>query len=421
MWYGRRMNTAFPSSATALQGVDVPKPLVRPKRIAVLGSTGSIGRNTLDLVAGAPGDFEVTALVAGNNVGLLIEQALKFRPKLAVLADPSGFATLKQALAGSGIEAASGRQAVIDAASMPQDLVVAAIVGAAGLEPTLAAIKRGTAVALANKESLVTAGELVVREAERHSARILPVDSEHNAVFQAFENRNAAQVETVTLTASGGPFRTWDRARIAAATPEQALRHPNWSMGPKVTIDSATLMNKGLELIEAFHLFPVEEHQLRVVIHPQSIVHGMVGYSDGSVLAQMGTPDMRTPISYCLGWPERMPWPSAPLDLAAAGTLSFEAPDLERFPALALARDALRRMGGAPCVLNAANEIAVERFLAGEAAFMQIPAIVSATLESAERRGMLAEPGTLDAALELDRWARETAGAAIRESAAKAY
>jgi 1-deoxy-D-xylulose-5-phosphate reductoisomerase len=388
------------------------------QRIIVLGATGSVGRATLDLVARQPERFEVVALVAQQRVAELANLALRHRPRVAVIGDESGRAALREAVAGSDVVAAAGRAAVIDAASMPADIVMAAISGAAGLAPTLAAVRAGTTVALANKECLVSAGGLFMAEAARHGTTILPVDSEHNAIFQVLEERNVADIEKIVLTASGGPFRTWSREAMARATPGEALRHPNWQMGDKITIDSATLMNKGLEVIEASHLFPVPAERLEVVVHPQSVVHGLVGYSDGSLLAQLGSPDMRTPIAYCLNWPARGPAPSARLDLAALGTLTFEQPDLGRFPALAHALAALRRGAGAPTVLNAANEVAVAAFLAGRLGFLGIAGLVDHTLEAAERGGLLVEPADLEAVEALDAAARRLAEAGVHTVAA---
>jgi 1-deoxy-D-xylulose-5-phosphate reductoisomerase len=322
----------------------------------------------------------VVALTAHANVELLAEQARRLRPQLAVIGLPEHYGALRQALAGTGIEAAAGRQAIIDAACMPSDWVMAAIVGAAGLEPTLAAVRRGVTVALANKECLVSAGDLVMREARQAGTRLLPVDSEHNAIYQVFDFEHPERVEKVILTASGGPFRTFSLAQMRGVTPAQAVAHPVWSMGAKISVDSATLMNKGLELIEACHLFPVGADQLTVLVHPQAVVHSMVAYVDGSVLAQLGPPDMRTPIAHTLAWPERMATPGPRLDLAAIANLSFEAPDPVRFPALNLARQALQCGASAPTILNAANEVAVASFLAGRIGFLDIVPVVTSVL-----------------------------------------
>ena len=315
----------------------------RPLRIVVLGATGSIGLATLDLIGRAPGRFEVVGLAANRNAAALAELARKHKAPRAVVADPTAGAALADALAGSGIETAAGEAAVVDLAGAPADIVMAAISGAAGLAPTVAAIRTGTRVAIANKECLVTAGTLVMDEARQAGATILPVDSEHNAIFQVFEDHAASAVEEVILTASGGPFRTWSKEQMAAAGPEQALKHPNWSMGAKITIDSATMMNKGLELIEAFHLFPIDHDQLSVVVHPQSIIHGMVRYSDGSCLAQLGMPDMRTPIANCLNWPSRAAAPVERLDLARIGSLTWSASRAWRSPWRPCAAETVRR------------------------------------------------------------------------------
>jgi 1-deoxy-D-xylulose-5-phosphate reductoisomerase len=335
------------------------QPSEAPRRITVLGSTGSIGCNTVDLIERNSEAFEIEALTAHQNVAVLSEQARRLRPKLAVIADENRYGDLKEALAGTGVGVAAGQEALVEAADRPADWVMAAIVGAAGLAPTLAAVRRGAAIALANKETLVCAGSLMVAEIARHGATVLPVDSEHNAIFQVLETRHPETVERIILTASGGPFRDLSREAMAEVTPDQAVAHPNWDMGAKISVDSATMMNKGLELIEAYHLFGLPEPQIEILVHPQSVVHSMVAYIDGSVLAQLGQPDMRTPIAYALAWPARMAAPVERLDLAAIGQLTFEAPDPDRFPALRLARQALRAGGCAPTVLNAANEIAV--------------------------------------------------------------
>jgi 1-deoxy-D-xylulose-5-phosphate reductoisomerase len=366
------------------------------KRVTILGSTGSVGCNTVDIVRRRPDAYEIEALTANTNVDLLVRQALELRPKLAVIADPARYAVLKNGLAGTNVAVAAGPDALIDAASLPADRVMAAIVGAAGLAPTLAAIKRGAVVGIANKECLVCAGDLVSSEAKASGAKLLPVDSEHSAIFQVFDFANAAAVEKIILTASGGPFLRRDRASLAGVTPAEAVAHPNWDMGAKISVDSATMMNKGLELIEAWHLFPVREDQIEILIHPQSVVHSMVAYADGSVLAQMGAPDMRTPIAYALEWPTRGPSPADRLDLVRVGALSFEAPDASRFPALAIARAALKEGGGAPTVLNAANEVAVAGFLAGRIGFLDITAVVERTLAQVRRRGSLTLSDTLD-------------------------
>lgn len=352
-----------------------------PRSITVLGSTGSVGRSTLSLLSAAPsGTFAVEALVAGKDAKNLAAQARAHGARLAVVADEGAYPALKAELAGSGIEVAAGAEAVIAAAARPVDWTMAAIVGAAGLRSTLAALARGGTLGLANKESLVCAGPIVMAAAKASGATLLPVDSEHNAIFQALDARDPSVIEQIILTASGGPFREWTQAQMAKATPEQAVRHPVWSMGAKISIDSATMFNKGLELIEAARLFPVRPDQLGVLIHPQSAVHGLVQYADGSLLAQMGSPDMRTPIASCLAWPRRMAVEVARLDLAALGRLDFAAPDLQRFPALRLAREALEAEGSAPCVPNAANEVAVALFLGRRLGFLDIAAVVEETL-----------------------------------------
>ena len=377
-----------------------------PRRVTILGSTGSVGCNTVDLIRRNPGSFEVEALTANRNVALLAEQARGLKARLAVVADPSCYGALEEALGGTGIEAAAGDEAVIEAAAGNADWVMASIVGAAGLEPTLAAVRRGAIVAFANKECLVSAGELMMSEIRRHGANLLPVDSEHSAVFQVFEFEHPEKIERIILTASGGPFRGLDLAAMARVTPEQAVAHPNWDMGAKVSVDSATMMNKGLELIEAHFLFALPEERIEILVHPQSIVHSMVEYVDGSVLAQMGNPDMRTPIAYALGWPDRIEAPAERLRLEDIGCLTFEAPDEERFPALKLARRALRVGGTAPTVLNAANEVAVASFLAGRIGFLDIARTVEHTLAEAPVRRLesLADVREADAA------AREIAG-----------
>ncbi len=343
--------------------------------MTLLGATGSIGSSTIDLLQREPGHYRVEAVTANRNAKLLAKLARELGASFAAIGDPHCFAELKAELSGSGIEAGGGADALVEAAQRPADWVMAAITGAASLKPTLAAAERGATVAIANKECLVCAGALFMRRAAAAGATVLPVDSEHNAVFQALASGRREEVRRVILTASGGPFRTWSRDAINKVTVEQALKHPTWVMGPKVTIDSATLMNKGLELIEAHHLFALRPDELDVVVHPQSVVHGLVEFRDGSVIAQLGSPDMRIPISHCLGWPERMATPAPRLDLAKVGTLSFEEPDPVRFPALALARKALAAGGGAPTVLNAANEIAVTEFVERRLGFTGIPAL----------------------------------------------
>ncbi|MBP7335429.1 1-deoxy-D-xylulose-5-phosphate reductoisomerase [Niveispirillum sp.] len=351
------------------------------RRVTVLGCTGSVGSNTVELLAAYPDRFRTEVLVAGRNVGKLAEQARLLRPALAVISDPAGYADLKDALTGTGIAVAAGPAAVVEAASRPEaDWVMAAIVGAAGLAPTLAAVQRGATVALANKEVLVCAGELVMAEVRRCGATLLPVDSEHSAIFQVFDEARRDRISRLILTASGGPFRTWTREAMQGVTPAQACAHPNWSMGAKISVDSASMMNKGLELIEAHHLFAMPEDRINVLVHPQSVIHSLVEYVDGSVLAQLGTPDMRTPIAVALAWPDRVATPGDRLDLVKAANLTFESPDPVRFPALGLARLALQSGGAAPTILNAANEVAVAAFLAGTLGFLDIPRVVEKCL-----------------------------------------
>ncbi|WP_145134008.1 1-deoxy-D-xylulose-5-phosphate reductoisomerase [Roseomonas gilardii] len=378
------------------------------RRITVLGSTGSVGKSTVALLeAAAPGEFAVEALVAGRDARTLAEQARRLRPAIAVLADETCLPVLREALAGSGIACAAGEAAVLEAASRPADWTMAAVVGAAGLRPTLAALRRGGTLALANKESLVCAGAIVMRVAREAGALLLPVDSEHNAIFQALDARQPSVPEKIILTASGGPFRQASLAEMAAATPEAAVRHPVWSMGAKISIDSATMFNKGLEVIEAAHLFPVPHERIEVLVHPQSAVHGLVQYADGSLIAQLGTPDMRTPIAHALSWPGRRHVDVGRLDLAALGRLEFFPPDPERFPALRLVREALSAGGGAPTILNAANEVAVARFLGRRLSFLGIARVVEAVME---RLGAPAIPD-LEAVLALDGEARRVAEA----------
>ncbi len=381
------------------------------RRVTILGATGSVGTSTLDLIARAPDTFEVTALTANGDAVGLAAAAKRVRAKLAVVADESRLPTLRELLAGSGIEAAGGVSAVCEAARMGADWTMAAIVGTAGLKPVMAAIEGGGTIALANKESLVSAGEIVTRAVAEHGATLLPVDSEHNAIFQCFEPDNADKISKITLTASGGPFRERTLDEMRGITPEQAVAHPNWSMGAKISVDSATLMNKGLELIEAFHLFPVAAEQLDVIVHRQSVIHSMVEYADGSVLAQLGSPDMRVPIAYTLAWPQRMETPCQKLDLARIGRLDFEAPDYDRFPCLRLAREALAAGGVRPAVLNAANEVAVAAFLARRVGFLEIAAIVSDTLERYDP----VAPETLDQLLAIDAEARAIAGERVKD------
>ena len=372
------------------------------RRVSVLGATGSIGLNTLDLIGRDSAAYDVVALTANRNAEALARLAIAHRAETAVVADESQYEALKAALSGSGVEAAAGLQAVVDAAAQPADWIMAAITGAAGLRPTFEAAAQGTRIALANKECLVSAGEVFMAAVASAGTMLLPVDSEHSGAFQAIDDGSADGIERIVLTASGGPFRDWPMDRLAAATPEQALQHPNWSMGAKITVDSATLMNKGLELIEAYHLFPVAPEQLGVVIHPQSILHCLVEYADGSVIAQLSCPDMRTPIAYSLTWPNRMQTPTERLDLAKLGQLTFETPDVARFPALRIAQDALAAGGCAPTVLNAADEVAVDAYLQGRIGFASIPALVEATLDASEQSVGRHLPSTLDDVLEID-------------------
>ena len=363
-------------------GQPAPIPVGEPRTITILGSTGSVGCQTIDLIERHNGRYTVEALTANSNIELLAAQARSLQPRFVALADESGYPALKQALSGLDVEIGVGPEAVVAAAERPAEWVMAAIVGSAGLQATLAAVRRGAIVAFANKECLVCAGELMMREIEQRGATLLPVDSEHNAIFQVFEFDRRSAVEKLVLTASGGPFRDWDLARMGQASPSEAVAHPNWDMGAKISVDSATMMNKGLEVIEAHHLFSMPEERIEVVVHPQSVIHSMVTYVDGSVLAQLGTPDMRTPIAYTLAWPERMATPAERLDWSSLSTLTFEQPDSERFPALRLAREVLKIGGRAPTILNAANEVAVASFLDGRIGFLDIAGVVEETLTS---------------------------------------
>ncbi len=372
------------------------------RSLSILGATGSIGASTLDLVRRNRDMFRVVSLTGHSNVVLLAQLAREFSAEIAVVGDEALLPDLRAALAGSGIEAAGGAPALIDAARRPADLTVAAIVGCAGLAPTMAAIEQGRTVALANKEALVSAGGVMTRAVARHGTTLLPVDSEHNAIFQCLAGNDVAHVRWVTLTASGGPFRDWSTDRLHLATPAEAVRHPNWSMGAKISVDSATMMNKGLEFIEAWHLFPVGVERLRIIVHPQSIVHSMVEYRDGTTLAQLGPSDMRVPIASALAWPARMATPCEPLDLAAIGTLTFRAPDEVRFPATRLAREAVMAGGAAAAVMNAANEIAVAAFLSGQIAFTRIVQCCEDVLAC----GVPMPPQCLDDVMAVDREAR---------------
>src|SRR5690349_16779289 len=398
-----------------------PQPEPVERSVSILGATGSIGASTVDLLRRHRGRCRVEAVAANRNAAALAELARDLGARFAAIADTARYAELKDALAGSGIEVAAGDEAVVEAASRPADWVMAAITGSAGLQSALAAAERGAIVALANKECLGCAGGLFMRRAAAQGATVLPVGYEHNAIFQALAGGRRADVRRIILPASGGRFRTWSLEAIRSATLEQALRHPNWSMGPKVTIDSATLMNKGLELIEAHHLFGLPPSEIDVLVHPQSVVHGLVEYRDGSILAQLGPPDMRVPIAHCLAWPERIDGAGVRLDLARIGTLTFEEPDSTRFPALALARRALETGGGAPTALNAANEVAVEGFIAGRLGFAGIAALAETTLSAASERGLLREPQDLDEALTIDHITRGIARGLLPEIAAKAW
>jgi len=386
------------------------------RSVTVLGSTGSVGVSTLDLLDQArrhgSAEVELVALTANRNVEKLAEQALRWRPRLAVIADEACRAELAERLAGSGVEVAAGPEAVAEAAAMGAEWVMAAIVGVAGLAPTLAAARSGAVVALANKESLVCAGPALLDASRAAGGTVIPVDSEHSAIFQVLQPEAAGRVARLILTASGGPFRDWPLEAMADATPEQAVAHPNWSMGAKISIDSATMMNKGLETIEAAYLFSMPADRIEVLIHPQSVVHSLVEYQDGSTLAQLGPPDMRAPIACAFAWPERMAWPAPRLDLAAVGALTFQAPDPRRFPALAVARQALEHGRGAPAALNAANETAVAAFLDRKIGFLDIAAAVAETLERLDGDGGLLAGGdgdALETAMTIDRTARRTA------------
>ncbi len=385
------------------------------RRVSVLGATGSIGRNTLELIKAADQQHDVVALTANRNAAQLAKLAITHQAGMAVLADESNYLELKDYLAGTGIEAGAGSDALVEAATRSADWIMAAIIGAAGLRPTWAAIQQGSNVALANKECLVAAGELFMRAVNDFGTTLLPVDSEHSAAFQALDGSAPKSIEQIVLTASGGPFRTWQYEELARATPEQALKHPNWTMGAKITIDSATLMNKGLELIEAYHLFPVDPGQLDVVVHPQSIVHCLVQYRDGSALAQMASPDMRAPIAYSLAWPNRMPTPVERLNLVDIARLDFEQPDTDRFPALLLAREALCKGTAACILLNASNEIAVEAFLNREIGFVDIASLVGVALEKGQSGGYIHEPIDVDEVIRLDGAARQLAREQLRE------
>jgi 1-deoxy-D-xylulose-5-phosphate reductoisomerase len=384
------------------------------RTISILGSTGSVGTQTLDLIVAEPDCYHVRALVGGRNVALLAEQARRCRAEIAVIHDTAALGALRAALAGTGIQAAAGAAAVQEAAAMPADWTMASIIGMAGLHPTLAAIRRGGAIAFANKEVLVSAGDIMMDAVAAAGACLLPVDSEHNAIFQCLEAHNRAAVERIVLTASGGPFRQTSREAMAAITPEAALRHPVWSMGAKISIDSATMMNKGLEVIEAARLFGLPSEAVEVLVHPQSVVHGIVYYSDGSMLAQMGAPDMHIPIAHALGWPGRLATNAKRLDLTTLATLEFSLPDTVRFPALRVAREVLAAGGAAPAIMNAANEVAVAAFLDRRIGFLDIVGMVESVLD---RLG--APPAEdLDSIIAFDAAARQAANAMIPSRAA---
>ena len=376
--------------------------MTAPRTVTILGATGSVGRSTLDLIARHPERFEVLALTARRDVEGLASLARQFRPRMAVIGDASLHAALAEALDGTGIEAMAGEKAIAEAAAAGAEWTMAAIVGTAGLKPVMRALEAGSTVAFANKEALVSAGDLMIEAARRTGAALLPVDSEHNAIFQCFDAARPGSVQRIILTASGGPFRTASQEEMRHATAAEAVAHPNWTMGAKISVDSATMMNKGLELIEAYHLFPLPADAIEVVIHPQSVIHSLVEYVDGSVLAQLGSPDMRIPIAYTLAWPERMETPCERLDLVKIGSLAFEAPDDERFPALSLARAALERGGAKPAILNAANEIAVASFLESRIGFLDIVPVVSEVLARCEPPA----PSSIEEVLDIDGQAR---------------
>ena len=384
------------------------------RTLTLLGATGSIGASTLDLVRRNPDAWQVEALTANCSAVELAALAREFGARIAVVGDEACLPELREALAGSGIEAAGGAAALVEAAARPVDMTVAAIVGCAGLAPVMAAVERGGTIALANKEALVSAGEVLMAAVARHGATLLPTDSEHNAIFQCLSAGRIEDVARITLTASGGPLRTWSQAQLDAATPAQAVAHPNWSMGAKISVDSATMMNKGLEYIEAYHLFPVGLEKLAIVVHPQSVIHSMVEFRDRSTLAQLGPSDMRVPIASCLAWPERMDTPLGPLDLAAIGELTFFPPDEERFPATRLAREAIRAGGSAPAILNAANEVAVPAFLSGQIRFTRIAAVVEETLA---RSNNAPRPASLEEVLAVDKAARAEAMSLLENTA----
>ena len=379
------------------------------RTVSILGATGSVGTSTLDLIERSPERFEVVALTAGSNAAGLADAARRTGARLAVIAEASRLAELEARLAGTDCRAATGADALDEAAAGEAEWVMAAIVGCAGLVPVMAAIEAGRTLALANKEALVSAGALMTEAATRHGATLLPVDSEHNAIFQCLAGSRREDVSKLILTASGGPFRTTSEEDIRAATPVQAVAHPNWSMGAKISVDSATLMNKGLELIEAHFMFGLPSARIEVLIHPQSVVHSLVEYIDGSVLAQLGSPDMRVPIAYALAWPERMATPAERLDLSQIARLEFHKPDMTRFPALRIAREALECGGAAPTVLNAANEVAVGCFLAGRIGFTEVAELVEQALDRAAAQA----PASIEEVIAVDSQTREAIGAMI--------
>lgn len=390
-------------------------PSAAPKSVTILGSTGSVGCQTIDLLERDRGNFKVVALTANQNVELLVKQAIDLRPDYVAIGDERQYEALKQALSGTGIEVGAGEKGIGDAADRDAEWVMAAIVGAAGLKPTLRAVQRGATVALANKECLVCAGELLMAEMSRRNARLLPVDSEHNAIYQVFDFERIEGIEKLILTASGGPFRNHSREDMRLVTPSQAVAHPNWDMGAKISVDSATMMNKGLEVIEAHHIFGIPEERIEVIVHPQSVIHSMVSYVDGSVLAQLGSPDMRTPIAYTLAWPARMDTPSKRLDLGEIGSLDFEAPDPERFPALRLTREALKAGGSAATILNAANEIAVAAFLSEQIGFLDIASVVEDSMNDINYGPL----SSIDDVFYLDDVARKTASELVSNKYAR--
>ncbi len=379
------------------------------KTISLLGATGSVGQSTLDLVRYHSDKFQIHAVTAYSRVEDLARIAIEFNAKMAVIGDETKFIQLAELLSGTDIICAAGEEGLIEAADYPSDIVLAAIVGAAGLRPTLAAVRRGAIIALANKECLVCAGDLMMEEVKAHGAELLPVDSEHNAIFQVFEDDHPSSVSRLIVTASGGPFLNTNISNLQNITPAQAVAHPNWDMGAKISVDSATMMNKGLEVIEAYHLFPVQKDQIDVLVHPQSVIHSMVEYIDGSTLAQLGSPDMKVPIASCLAWPDRISTPAKKLNLAEIGSLTFFEPDYEKFKCLALARDALKTGGSATTVLNAANEVAVEAFLQEKISFLDISHVVSDTLEKSDMKA----PHSLSNVFEIDKQARQMAKALL--------